>query len=69
MELKLTNVARASLEELRLDYGDYLQQRDLPQWPPDEPPSAATSFVDVAKLMFEYLRVNWFGTGIEQTEN
>ena len=31
-ELKLTNVARASLEELRLDYEDFLRQRHLPQW-------------------------------------
>jgi four helix bundle suffix protein len=31
-ELKLTNVARASLEELRLDYEDFLRQRDLPIW-------------------------------------
>ncbi len=37
MELKLTNVARASLEELRLDYEDFLRQRGLPQWPPDHP--------------------------------
>lgn len=29
-ELKLTNVARASLEELRLDYEDFLRQRELP---------------------------------------
>ncbi|MHB8765247.1 MAG: four helix bundle suffix domain-containing protein [Deferrisomatales bacterium] len=36
-ELKLTNVARASLEELRLDYEDFLRQRGLPQWPPDHP--------------------------------
>ena len=36
-ELKLTNVARASLEELRLDYEDYLRQRGLPQWPPQYP--------------------------------
>lgn len=36
-ELKLTNVARASLEELRLDYEDFLRQRNLPQWPPDHP--------------------------------
>ncbi len=36
-ELKLTNVARASLEELRLDYEDYLRQHGLTQWPPDEP--------------------------------
>lgn len=37
MELKLTNVARASLEELRLDYEDYLRQRGLAQWPPEHP--------------------------------
>lgn len=37
MELKLTNVARASLEELRLDYEDYLRQHGLPQWPPQHP--------------------------------
>lgn len=36
-ELKLTNVARASLEELRLDYEDYLRQRSLPQWAPTDP--------------------------------
>jgi four helix bundle suffix protein len=36
-ELKLTNVARASLEELRLDYEDFLRQRGLAQWPPDHP--------------------------------
>ena len=29
-ELKLTNVARASLEELRLDYEDFLRQRGSP---------------------------------------
>ena len=31
-EIKLTSVARASLEELRLDYEDYLRQRGLAQW-------------------------------------
>ena len=36
MELKLTNVARASLEELRLDYEDYLRQRGLAQWPRED---------------------------------
>ena len=36
-ELKLTNVARASLEELRLDYEDFLRQRGLPLFPPDHP--------------------------------
>ena len=36
-ELKLTNVARASLEELRLDYEDFLRQRGLPQFEPEHP--------------------------------
>jgi four helix bundle suffix protein len=36
-ELKLTNVARASLEELRLDYEDFLRQRGLEMWPPNHP--------------------------------
>ena len=36
-ELKLTNVARASLEELRLDYEDYLRHRSLPLWSADDP--------------------------------
>ncbi len=36
-ELKLTNVARASLEELRLDYEDFLRQRGLALFPPDYP--------------------------------
>lgn len=36
-ELKLTNVARASLEELRLDYEDFLRQRGLKLFPPNHP--------------------------------
>jgi four helix bundle suffix protein len=36
MELKLTNVARASLEELRLDYEDFLRQRGLARWPRED---------------------------------
>jgi len=31
-ELKLTNVARASLEELLLDYEDFLRTKKLPKW-------------------------------------
>ncbi len=31
-ELKLTNVARASLEELKLDYEDFLRQHELKVW-------------------------------------
>ena len=36
-ELKLTNVARASLEELRLDYEDYLRQHAATIWSKEHP--------------------------------
>ena len=36
-ELKLTQVARASLEELKLDYEDFLRQRGLPLWERENP--------------------------------
>ncbi|MBE6374389.1 MAG: four helix bundle protein [Lentisphaerae bacterium] len=35
LELNLYNVARASLEELRLDYRDYLRQHNYPIWTKD----------------------------------
>ena len=34
-EIKLTNVARASLEELLVDYRDFLRVRDFPLWEKD----------------------------------
>lgn len=37
MELKLTNVARASLEELLEDYRDFLRNRRLEEWGTDHP--------------------------------
>lgn len=37
MELKLTNVARASLEELGRDYEDYLRQRGMEIWRMGDP--------------------------------
>jgi four helix bundle suffix protein len=36
-EIKLTNVARASLEELLTDYRDFLRTRRLEEWPKDHP--------------------------------
>jgi four helix bundle suffix protein len=36
-EIKLTKVARASLEELLEDYRDYLRVRDLEEWTKDHP--------------------------------
>jgi four helix bundle suffix protein len=40
-ELKLVGVARASLEELLLDYQDFLRQRGLPLWGKDHPQAQA----------------------------
>ncbi|MBD3338441.1 MAG: four helix bundle protein [Candidatus Lokiarchaeota archaeon] len=37
MEMKLTNVARGSLEELKLDYEDFLRQRGLEMWERGDP--------------------------------
>lgn len=39
-EIKLTNVAIASLEELLLDYEDYLRQHNLPVWEKNHPQMA-----------------------------
>lgn len=50
-EIKLTNVAKASLEELLLDYEDYLRQHFLPIWDKSSP--------RVLKLR-EYLRTDRF---------
>lgn len=56
-EIKLTNVARASLEELLIDYEDFLRVRDLKLWNKD---SAEAVFVrDRARqvpLTFEVFR-------------
>ena len=37
MELNLTSVARASLDELRKDYESFLEHRKLPVWEPMDP--------------------------------
>lgn len=50
-EIRLTNVAKASLEELLLDYEDYLRQNSLPQWGKEHPRTVR---------LREYLRSNEF---------
>ena len=61
-EIKLTGVARASLEELRLDYEDFLRQRGLCQWPKDDQrksrliarrPGSADDVADWVKKTYE----------------
>jgi len=44
-ELRLVNVARASLEELLLDYEDYLRHRHLVQWAVDSAEASAVRAV------------------------
>ena len=48
MELKLVGVARASLEELLLDYQDYIRQHGLAIWDKDHPKART-----VRKLAYE----------------
>lgn len=64
MELKLTNVARASLEELLTDYRDFLRTRKLPEWTKEHP---------YARRLRELNRVSGatysdFKKGIEHTD-
>ena len=44
-EIKLYNVAKASLHELLVDYEDYLRVRDLDAWPKDSPKAGKTRAV------------------------
>src|SRR5213596_1267714 len=44
-ELRLVGVARASLDELLLDYEDFLRQRKLKHWEKDDPEARAVRAV------------------------
>lgn len=57
MEIKLTNVARASLEELLEDYRDYLRVRDLQIWDKHSREAAyARKLGKTSPLSFEVFR-------------
>lgn len=47
MEIKLTNVARASLEELKIDFQDFLRTNKLPIW--DKEHRLTTRFREINK--------------------
>ena len=49
-ELKLTNVAKASQEELLFDYEAFLRQRSLPEWLADSPEALAVRQARPASL-------------------
>ncbi len=49
-ELRLVNVARASLDELLLDYEDYLRQHGKRQWAKDAPEAVAVRGVGARQI-------------------
>lgn len=55
-EIKLTNVAKASLQELLVDYEDFLRVRGLKQWQPDDARLAQTKRACAAHSDSEYYR-------------
>ncbi|KAF5053051.1 hypothetical protein DSECCO2_402470 [anaerobic digester metagenome] len=69
MELKLTNVARASLEELRLDYEDFLRQRGLPELEPGHPALVRFRERRCARLdeVRQWVREEMDGHGLSRT--
>ncbi len=75
MEMKLTNVARASLEELRLDYEDFLRQRGLEVWEPDHPilmrfkAKRCSTLEEVRQWVAEEVRRARTGTEKKQQKN
>jgi four helix bundle suffix protein len=64
-ELKLVGVARASLEELLLDFKDYLRQKELPLWGKDHKQAR-----EIRALAYEKNRSYLtYKTYIEQSSN
>lgn len=55
-EIKLTNVAKASLQELLVDYEDFLRVRGLKQWQPNDTRLAQTKRACAAHNDSEYYR-------------
>ena len=55
-EIKLTNVAKASLQELLVDYEDFLRVRGLKQWKDDDARLAQTKRACAAHNDSEYYR-------------
>lgn len=55
-EIKLTNVAKASLQELLLDYEDYLRVRNLEQWDKNSEKAVQTRRICVKNNESAYYR-------------
>lgn len=63
MELKLTNVARASLEELLVDYRDFLRTHQLEEWERNHPYTRRLSELNRESSVY-----NTFRKGIEHKD-
>ena len=61
MELKLINVAKASLQELLCDYEDYLRTRNLERWQKDSP-----RFIQAKQVCFAHDDSAYYRKAIEQ---
>lgn len=59
LEMNLTNVAKASLTELRKDYQAFLRQNKLEEWPSDDPMRQA--LIDARHKEVDSL-IRWAGT-------
>ncbi len=69
-ELKLVGVARASLEELLLDYQDFLRLRGFHAWGKDEPKAKEVrALARVADRSYSTYRPYFEGTGPEISAN
>lgn len=55
-EIKLTNVAKASLQELLIDYEDYLRVRNLHQWSKNEEKALITRRICINNNDSAYFR-------------
>lgn len=64
VEMNLTNVARASLTELKKDYASFLRQRKLPLWP--IPDAIRQELIDARFRTADEvaLRKSWFQRGV-----
>lgn len=50
-EIKLTNVAKASLQELLIDYEDFLRVRDFEMWEKNSPKTVTTRRICAKKAV------------------
>jgi four helix bundle suffix protein len=69
-EIKLTNVARASLEELLADYRDFLRVRGLPLWDKNDPRAQAIRRLGLRshESHGSHATYGTYGTYVEQGE-